>query len=109
MRVAFSPPLVLGGARTNIHNYLPDFDAEIPIYEQIEALLETLSEWTCSARTLPGRMELLYIELYEKEFIEISDVFLVQSWLRALERANYMFPPVINTRGLRSATRLIGS
>ena len=107
MRVAFSPPLV--EQKRNIHNYLADFDAEIPLYEQTEALLETLSGWVCSARTLPERMELLYIELYERGFIEISDVFLVQSWLQALERANYLFPHVINTRGLRSDTRLIVS
>jgi hypothetical protein len=53
-----------------------------------------LGDWRGRAPTLAGRMEELYIALYEREYIELDDVRLAQNWLEALETAGYDLPPV---------------
>ena len=57
-----------------------------------------LGDWRGRAPTLAGRMEELYIALYEREYIELDDVRLAQNWLDALETAGYTFPPLNNAR-----------
>ena len=71
-----------------------DFDAEGDLYKKAGALVRFLGDWRGRAPTLAGRMEELYIALYEREYIELDDVRLAQNWLEALETAGYDLPPV---------------
>jgi len=48
-----------------------------------------------AARTLPGRMEQLYVDLYERSYVELEDVKAVQLWLQALADVGYEFPTVV--------------
>jgi hypothetical protein len=42
--------------------------------------------------SVPAEMERLWVALYERSYIEIKDVELIQSWLLALVEAGYEFP-----------------
>ena len=47
---------------------------------------------------LPRAVEGLWADLYERGFVEIEDVYLVQRWLRALMSVGYKFPSTKNKR-----------
>lgn len=90
LHVAVTSPVV--NQFRNPHNYLADFDAELPLYSKSGALIAFLREWEGTADTFPGRVDQLYIALYEREFIEIEDVFLSRSWMSSLSLLSYKFP-----------------
>ena len=46
--------------------------------------------------TLPGRLEELYILLYEFGVLELDDVTLVQAWITDLLRVGYKFPQLVS-------------
>lgn len=76
----------------NEHNYLADMQAELDLYFKGEKLLDFLSNWKSSTKTIPERVERLWIELYERGYIDIQDVSMVQAWLKALLEIGYEFP-----------------
>ena len=92
LRLVFSPPII--DQKRNAHDYLGDFDAERDLYDKSGQLIEYLSEWDSVSDTIPKRMEDLWIDMYERGYIEIDDVFAVQLWLGALIQAGYKFPPL---------------
>jgi hypothetical protein len=92
LRLAFHPPIVV--QHRNSHNYLADFDAELPLYTKSLRLVQQLTSWKSCSPTLPGRLEDLWIMLFEHDYLDESDVFLLQSWLQSLLMADYKFPPV---------------
>ena len=51
-----------------------------------------LSQWRGRTPTLAGRVEELYVALYERRYIDLDDVRLAQNWLEALEGVGYAFP-----------------
>ena len=51
-----------------------------------------LSHWRGRTPTLAGRVEELYVALYERRYIDLDDVRLAQNWLEALEGVGYAFP-----------------
>ena len=94
LRLAFSPPWVV--QFRNAHNYLADFNSEVPLYQQAGALVGALLRWQPAARTLPGRFEELYVHMYELGIVGLSDVRLAQAWLADLDRIGYPFPPILD-------------
>lgn len=96
--LAFSPPKV--EQIRNAHTYIADLQSELDLYLKAERLVEFLgSEWACemvAARSIPACMEQLWIELYERDYIEIEDVLLVQVWLEELVHAGYRFPQYLS-------------
>jgi hypothetical protein len=83
----------------NAHNYLADMQAELDLYFKSGKLIEFLGEgWNSIADTVPGRMEELWIELYERGYIQVDDVIAIQMWLQALVEAGYRFPEVTRRR-----------
>lgn len=93
LHLAFTTPLV--EQIRNAHNYLADMESEQPLYTQTPALLRFLQEWQGSAPTLPGRMEELYVALYERGYIEAQDIVLIQEWIQSLLAVDYLFPPLL--------------
>jgi len=82
----------------NAHQYLGDFKAELDLYLKAGKLLEYLSTWSPSRgvhATLPERMEELWIDLYERGYIELADVTAMQLWIRTLIEMRYSFPPIV--------------
>lgn len=96
----------------NPHNYLADFQAELPLYQRGGALASFLFEYAsqlsqdtgfktstgdCSS-TLPERVETLTVTMYEYGILEIEDVTLSQAWLQDLSAAGYPLPPCGDVR-----------
>lgn len=90
--LVFSPPKVI--QKRNDHNYLGDFTAEQDLYTKSGKLIEFLSQWDSEHDSIPQRMEQLWIDLYERGYIEVEDVYAVQMWLGALHQTGYEFPPL---------------
>ena len=60
----------------NPHSYLADFQAELPLYTKTSKLVEFLQNYeqeTDVVRNVPERMENLWIQLYERGYIEFED------------------------------------
>lgn len=91
VRVAFHSPIVTHMRKAKEDN-LPDLHHELPLFTDTLDLLRTLRAWKSTAATLPGRVEELYIALYEQGFLSLRDVQLAQLWLGALLDAGYVFP-----------------
>ena len=91
----FARPLVVQDR--NDHSNLADLNAEEHLYMRSVQLVELLGEWKGKGSTIVERMEELYIVLYEHEYIELSDVELLQHWLQALLDSGYEFPSLVST------------
>ena len=78
----------------NAHNYLADFNSELPLYQQAGALVDALRAWQPRTRTVPGRVEELYVLMYEMGIVGADDVRLAQAWLSDLLKLGYRFPPI---------------
>eukprot|EP00775_Hariotina_reticulata_P006191 gene6191-6427_t len=89
--IAFSPPMVT--QIRNPHNPLADMQAEEPLYYKSLALVQRLRAWRGNSPDIAGRFEELVIDLYERQYIELEDVKLMQQWLLALVDVGYKFPP----------------
>jgi len=105
LRLIFLPPDIF--QERNDHALLADMQSEEQLYLRAEVLLEFLSGWKYddeaenedgnpdgNAWSIPARMEKLYIDLYERDYIEKEDVITVQQWLAALHEIGYDFPKV---------------
>ena len=106
LSVGFLPrPLVV--QQRNPHSYEADFAAELPLHLQGGALTRHLSEnylnkigFKVGQEILPKIIEELWIDLYERGYIEIEDVYLVQRWLQALLDIGYNFPKTTDSQPL---------
>lgn len=87
--LVFAPPKI-NQIRT-AHNYIGDMKAEGDLYFKSDKLTEFLHGWSSSKKTLPARMEQLWIDLYERGYHEEGDITLVQNWLAALVQIQYDF------------------
>ena len=86
LSLAFSPPVV--EQDRNAHDFMGDYMSERPLYEEAAALVEYLLGWPCpSGSSLPAVFERLFVDLYERGFIEVQDVGRLQAFLRDLIRA----------------------
>jgi hypothetical protein len=54
-----------------------------------------MDAWEPKASTLPGRLEELYINLYERDILTLGDVHVVQEWLQGLSDIGYKFPAIV--------------
>ena len=91
MRLGFTARPLVVHDRTH-HSNLGDFISEQDLYTKSEHLVKFLGMWKGNAATLVGRIEELWIALYEHQYIEVEDVTLVQHWLMSLLEAGYKFP-----------------
>ncbi|KAI8816569.1 uncharacterized protein EV422DRAFT_279122 [Fimicolochytrium jonesii] len=104
LHVAFSGPWVR--QERNPHSWLADLQAETDLFAKSGKLVEFLQSWKGTGETLPERIEQLFIELYERSYIELDDVHLAQRWVAELAFAGYIFPPIV--RKLTLAVRTFG-
>ena len=74
-----------------------DLDAERDLYEKGEHLVEFLGRWEGKGKTLVERVEELWVALYEHQYIELEDIFLLQQWLQILVDIGYNFPDLSGT------------
>ncbi|CAJ1970342.1 unnamed protein product [Cylindrotheca closterium] len=90
LRLVFAPPKI--EQIRNDHNILGDLTAEHDLYTKSGKLIDFLSEWDSPELALPQRVEQLWIDLYERSYIEVGDVVAMQKWLEALITMGYQFP-----------------
>ena len=90
LQLLFSPPIVV--QKRNAHDYLADFESEDDLYKRSHKLISQLTEWQPSATTLPGMMEEIWIFMYERDYIMMEDVLMLQRWIDALYQVGYKFP-----------------
>ena len=93
--LSFSGQIVIEHKR-NPHNLMKDFSAESDLYLKTEALLDFLAKWQPQTEqlTLPQIMISLYIELFERGFVEKEEIQFVKIWLQELHRLGYTYPLV---------------
>lgn len=87
--MAFCPAIV--NHIRNQHRLIKDFDAEMPLYTQTEALLKFLNEWKPKHTTIPKILEEMYIEMFERGILELRDIEFIQAWIRDLYTIGYKF------------------
>ncbi|CAJ1936581.1 unnamed protein product [Cylindrotheca closterium] len=90
LRLVFAPPKI--EQIRNEHDILADFSAENDLYIKSGKLIEFLSSWDSEHLHFPTRVEQLWIDLYERSYIELDDAVAMQKWLMALTAMNYQFP-----------------
>ncbi|CAN0381925.1 unnamed protein product, partial [Laminaria digitata] len=80
----------------NPHNYLADFQAELPLYERSGALVEYLKRHrrksiaaSAYGVDLPHLVEDLAVAMYEYGILGKMDVKLTQAWLMDLSAIGY--------------------
>jgi len=79
----------------NQHRLIKDFDAEMPLYTQTEALLHFLNEWKPTRKDIAGMLEELYVQMYERGILEKKDVEFVHAWLQDLVAVGYRFNSIL--------------
>lgn len=93
-RLAFTSPIVT--QIRNVHSYIADLQAEIPLYTKTHELVKWIYDWKppheAQNHPLVAAMEDLYINLYEIGIVEIEDVSLIQDWMSDLCTLKYDFP-----------------
>jgi len=90
LRLVFAPPKI--EQIRNEHNFLGDLTAEKDLYTKSGKLIDFLSSWDSEKLRFPERVEQLWIDLYERSYIELDDVVALQKWLEALIAMDYKFP-----------------
>ena len=91
----------------NLHSYLGDLDGEIPLYERSGVLVSHLlnnyvKNTTSKASTFIEILEELWIDLYEREYIEKEDIINMQLWIETLIKIGYQFPQIRSTSNSHS-------
>ena len=91
LRIGFvARPLVIQDR--NIHSNIGDLASEWDLYIKGKQLIEFLVDWKGTGKTIVERTEELWVALYERQYIELDDVELVQLWLQSLIDIGYNFP-----------------
>ena len=82
-KLVFTKPFVV--QNRNAHNYLSDFNAELPLYEKAATLVEYLHKRQYQFQLTIGKnMVQLYVDLYERGYIEELDINLMHRWSKWL-------------------------
>ena len=84
--VVYASPVVV--QNRNAHNYLADFQGEQDLYHRSGVLLRFLDTWTCGGG-MPSCLQRLWIGLYERGYLELEDVSLVQAWIAEVGQLGY--------------------
>lgn len=80
----------------NVHSNIGDLGSEWDLYIKGKPLMEFLESWRGKGRTIVERTEELWVALYERKYVELHDVELVQLWLQTLIDVGYKFPDIVN-------------
>lgn len=87
-RIGFSSPWV--EQYRNKHDYMKDFNSEIPLYEQASAFTEVLDSWKPKSESIVERLLEVYILLFKNGFLQRKDVELAKHWIQDLIEIGYV-------------------
>ena len=94
----FPRPLVVQDR--NPHSNGADFNAEIPLYTKSYALVSyllksyVLNDKHFNQQSFIEALEFLWIDMYERGYIEKDDVSHLQRWITTLHKIGYQFPDI---------------
>ena len=80
----------------NMHSTIGDSVSEWDLYIKSKQMIDYLGDWKGKGRALVERMEEVWVALYERQYIELDDVEVVQLWLQSLLDIGYPFPDLID-------------
>ena len=80
-----------------MHSNIGDFGSEWDLYTKSKRMVEFLGAWKGKGKTIVERTEELWVALYERQYVELHDVELVQLWLKTLLDIGYPFPDLVDT------------
>ena len=86
----------------NMHSNIGDLGSEWDIYMKSKQMLDFLGHWEGKGKTIVERTEELWVALYERQYVELHDVELVQLWLQSLVDIGYLFPDLVDSNFQRS-------
>jgi|EP01047_Picozoa_sp_COSAG01_P007272 hypothetical protein len=93
IHLAFSPPLV--SQKRNPHSYMADFQAELQLYEQAEALTQLVGRWEPPKKASTFELMLEFaVEMYERGYWGEEDVVAMRCWTTFLNAAGHN-PPAL--------------
>lgn len=85
----------------NPHSYEADFNAEIPLYTKSSFLVSYLIQNYVNESILKSSgslieiIESIWIDMYERGFVEEDDVLNIQEWISDLVKIGYKFPSIL--------------
>ena len=96
LRLGFLPRPLVSQDR-NPHSLTGDFEAELDLYLKSSTFIDLIvkkhkQNHFQNFTNVPQALEDCYIDLYERNFLEIGDVNLIQLWIQALIDMGYDFP-----------------
>mmetsp|Transcript_16910 Transcript_16910/g.36720 ORF Transcript_16910/g.36720 Transcript_16910/m.36720 type:complete len:600 (-) Transcript_16910:2443-4242(-) len=77
------------------HTTIEDFEAEEDLYRKAGGMVDTMLVFRPKSAHLAGRLEEAVIDLYERNFIQASDVYMFQAWIKDLCAVGYEFPALV--------------
>ena len=86
----------------NMHSNTADFVSEDHLYTRAKQLVQFLGSWQGRGSSIVARTEELWIALYEREYVELEDVKLIQLWLQSLIDIGYSFPELVDGKAFLS-------
>lgn len=69
----------------NKHNFLNDFESEIPMYLQTEKVINTIKEAINKSNTIIENLKTSYLALYKNNIVTKQEVELLSKWLNFFE------------------------
>merc|ERR1712223_1729407 len=83
-----------------------DFEAELPLYLKSLSLAKFVTNPNNTRvdqyKNVPQAIEFLWIDFYERGYIELEDVTNIQKWLQVLRDIGYKFPSLNSKKSSRS-------
>jgi len=67
--------------KRNPHDYLIDFESEIPCYLYPEKIIETVASAISKSNSISQNMMAAYLALYENKIIVMEEIDLLEAWL----------------------------
>jgi hypothetical protein len=69
----------------NPHNYMRDFESEVPMYLHTEKTIETISSVISKNKSVSQNLYLAYENLHVMKIVENEEIKLLESWLKTFE------------------------
>ena len=70
----------------NPHDYMKDFESEIPCYLRGENVIEIISKRISSSYSINDNLVIAYEELHKNGIVEKKEIVLVKSWINDLQK-----------------------
>lgn len=74
--------------KRNPHNYISDFESEIPMYKHCDKITEIVSNNIFKEKSIEDNLYCAYQGLLKEGIIEEKELFVLENWLKDLKAIN---------------------